>query len=74
MLECWRHLGHLYFGPVVSDWETYVENGSYVQLVLARSAARKTSEHNHPVAFQRGVVAKKKAGDSNPDSDARGPK
>src|SRR5438094_6664184 len=21
MLECWRHLGHLYFGPIASDWE-----------------------------------------------------
>src|SRR5262249_49052947 len=26
MLECWRHLGHLYFGPIASDWESYAEN------------------------------------------------
>ncbi|HEU5248232.1 MAG TPA: hypothetical protein VFU09_14185 [Candidatus Udaeobacter sp.] len=63
MLECWRHLGHLYFGPVVSDWETYTENAAYARLVLARSAAKKVSEHNHPVAFQRSVVVKGKTGD-----------
>jgi hypothetical protein len=74
MLECWRHLGHLYFGPVVSDWETYVENSSYAQLVRNKAAGSKVSQRNHRVAFQRSVVAKKKAGDSNPDSDARGPK
>jgi hypothetical protein len=63
MLECWRHLGHLYFGPVVSDWETYTENAAYARLVLARSATKKVSESNHPVAFQRSVVAKGKTGD-----------
>ena len=52
MLECWRHLGHLYFGLVASDWETYVENSSYAHSVLVRAAARKTSEHNHPVVSQ----------------------
>src|SRR3954454_12940116 len=31
MLECWRHLGHLYFGLVASDWETYVENSAYAR-------------------------------------------
>ncbi len=74
MLECWRHLGHLYFGPVASDWEPYKENSAYARLVLARSAAsnarhgtspsdRRTSGTNHRVAFQTGVMAKKKAGD-----------
>jgi hypothetical protein len=37
MLECWRHLGHLYFGPVVSDWETYVENSAYARRVRERA-------------------------------------
>jgi hypothetical protein len=74
MLECWRHLGHLYFGPIASDWEPYVENSAYARFVLTRSAAsnarhgtspsdRRTSGTNHRVAFQTGVMAKKKAGD-----------
>jgi hypothetical protein len=63
MLECWRHLGHLYFGPVASDWETYVENSAYAQRVRNRAAASKVPDANHRVAFQRGVVAKEKAGD-----------
>jgi hypothetical protein len=63
MLECWRHLGHLYFGPVVSDWETYVENSSYANFVREKAAGSKVSERNHGVAFQRSVVAKAKAGD-----------
>ena len=63
MLECWRHLGHLYFGPVASDWETYVENSAYARRVRDRAAATNTSQHNHPVAFQRNVVAKGKTGD-----------
>ena len=63
MLECWRHLGHLYFGPIASDWEPYVENSAYARFVLARSAAPNASRTNHRVAFQTGVIAKKKAGD-----------
>jgi hypothetical protein len=63
MLECWRHLGHLYFGPVASDWETYVENSAYARLVRSRAAGSNVSEHNHRVAFQRSVVTKGKAGD-----------
>jgi hypothetical protein len=62
MLECWRHLGHLYFGPIASDWETYVENTAYARLVRDRAAGSTVSKHNHRVAFQRGVVAKGKAG------------
>src|SRR6266568_9214368 len=58
MLECWRHLGHLYFGPVASDWETYVENSAYARRVRDRAAGSKVSEHNHPVAFQRSAVEK----------------
>jgi hypothetical protein len=67
MLECWRHLGHLYFGPVASDYEHYVENSAYARFVLARSAAknarhgtsssdRRTSAANHRVAFQRATA------------------
>jgi hypothetical protein len=63
MLECWRHLGHLYFGPIASDWEPYVENSAYARFVLARSAASNDSRTNHRVAFQTGVMAKKKTGD-----------
>jgi hypothetical protein len=63
MLECWRHLGHLYFGPVASDWETYVENSTYARRVRDRAAGSKISEHNHPVAFQQSVVTKGKTGD-----------
>lgn len=69
MLECWRHLGHLYFGPVASDWETYVENSSYARLVRDRAAGSKVPEHNHRVAFQRNVVAKEK---TDQDPPARG--
>jgi len=39
MLECWRHLGHLYCGPVAGDYERYVENSAYARSVLKRSAA-----------------------------------
>ena len=60
MLECWRHLGHLYFGLVASDWETYVENSAYARRVRERAAGSKVSEHNHPVAFQRSVATKGK--------------
>ena len=63
MLECWRHLGHLYFGPVASDWELYVENSAYARRVRDRAASSKVSERNHPVAFQRSIVAKRKTGD-----------
>ena len=63
MLECWRHLGHLYYGPVAGDYEHYVENSLYARFVLRKSAASNASGTNHPVAFQTGVVPKGKAGD-----------
>jgi hypothetical protein len=63
MLECWRHLGHLYFNPVASDWELYVENSAYARRVRDKAAGLKVSEHNHPVAFQRSVATKGKAGE-----------
>jgi hypothetical protein len=63
MLECWRHLGHLYFGPVASDWELYVENSAYARRVRDRAARSTASGHNNRVAFQRSVVAKGKPGE-----------
>jgi hypothetical protein len=38
ILECWRYLGHLRYGPVLSDAGPYVENGAYARFVRARSA------------------------------------
>ncbi len=64
MLECWRHLGHLYFGPVASDYEHYVENSAYARFVLERSATPNASGANHRrVAFQKSVVASRKTRD-----------
>jgi len=63
MLECWRHLGHLYFGPVASDYEHYVENSAYARRVRDRAAASNVSKHNHLVAFQRSSVANGKTGE-----------
>src|SRR6266699_3543423 len=65
MLEGWRHLGHLYFGPVVAaaanNFDPYVENSVYARFVVSKSAASNDSRTNHRVAFQTGVMAKKKA-------------
>jgi hypothetical protein len=63
MLECWRHLGHLYFNPVGSDWELYVENSAYARRVRDRAAGSNVSKHNHRVAFQRELETNRKAGD-----------
>ena len=63
MLESWRHLGHLYFGPVVADSDPYVENSAYERFILTRSAASNASAANHPVAFQRSAEASGKTGD-----------
>jgi hypothetical protein len=59
MLDCWRHLGHLYFRPVVADSDPYVENRAYARFILTRSAASNPSAANHPVAF-RGVLKRAK--------------
>ena len=64
MLDCWRHLGHLYFGPVVADTDPYVENRAYARFVLARSAASNASRANHPIAFQRSNEASGNTGDN----------
>ena len=63
MLECWRHLGHLYFGPIVTDSDPYVENSAYARFILIRSTAPNASRANHPVAFQRSAEASGKTGD-----------
>jgi hypothetical protein len=63
MLESWRHLGHLYFGPIASDYEHYTENSAYARFVLAKSPSPNASGANNRVAFQRSIVAKRKAGD-----------
>jgi hypothetical protein len=63
MLDCWRNLGHLYFHPVLSDTDPYVENSKYARFVLARSAARNVPGANHHVAFQRSAEASGKTGD-----------
>jgi hypothetical protein len=63
MLDCWRHLGHLYFRPVVADSDPYVENRAYARFVLARSGARNVSGANHRVAFQMSAKASGKTGD-----------
>src|SRR5947208_3934303 len=63
MLDCWRHLGHLYFRPVVADADPYVENRAYARFVLARSAARNSSGANHRVAFQRSTKTSGKTGE-----------
>jgi len=48
ILDCWRQLGHLRYGPVLSDADPYVENGAYARFVRARSAAAA----NHQFALQ----------------------
>jgi hypothetical protein len=63
MLESWRHLGHLCFGPIVADSDPYVENSAYERFILTRSAASNASQANHPVAFQRSAEASGKTGD-----------
>ena len=64
MLDCWRHLGHLYFGPVVADTDPYVENRAYARFVLARSATSNPSRTNRPIAFQRSNGASGNTGDN----------
>ena len=62
MLDCWRHFGHLYFHPVVSDTDPYVENSKYARFVLGRSAAGNASGAHHHVAFQMSDKPREKTG------------
>jgi len=67
MLECWRHLGHLYSGPVVAaavnNFDPYVENSTYARRVRERAAASNASATNRHVAFQRRAAGSNKAGE-----------
>jgi len=59
ILECWKHFGHLRWGPVVGDPDPYVENATYARFVRARSR-QKAIGVNHQVAFQTQTKAKGK--------------
>jgi hypothetical protein len=57
ILECWKHFGHLRWGPVVSDPDPYVENAAYARFIRARSAS-KASAPNQQLALQTQSEAK----------------
>jgi hypothetical protein len=59
ILDCWRHLGHLHWGPVLSDADPYVENTAYARFVRARSTPKGFAV-DHPFAFQTSGLAKGK--------------
>jgi hypothetical protein len=58
-LECWKHFGHLRWGPVAGDLDPYVENATYARFIRAR-AASKASASNQQVALQTKTKAKEK--------------
>jgi len=66
MLECWRDLGHLRFGPVMAaatnNFDPYVENSVYARFVLERAKASNASATNRHVAFQRRAAGSNEAG------------
>ena len=66
MLECWRDLGHLHFGPVMAaatnNFDPYVENSVYARFVLERAKASNASATNRQVAFQRRAAGSNAAG------------
>jgi len=66
MLECWRDLGHLHFGPVMAaatnNFDPYVENSVYARFVLERAKASNASATNRHVAFQRRAAGSNEAG------------
>jgi hypothetical protein len=57
ILECWQHLGHLRWGPVLSEVDPYVENSAYAAFVRARSAS-KAFRVNQQLALQTQTEAK----------------
>lgn len=59
ILDCWRQLGHLRCGPVLSDADPYVENSAYARFVRARSA----TPANRHFALQTRREAKEKKDD-----------
>jgi hypothetical protein len=64
MLECWRHLGHLSFGPVAAaatdNFDPYTENAAYARFVRQKAAAAQPSPRGHHVAFSTGMMEKRK--------------
>jgi hypothetical protein len=58
-LECWKHFGHLRWGPVAGDLDPYVENPAYAHFIRARAASR-ASTSNQQVALQMQTKAKEK--------------
>jgi hypothetical protein len=60
ILDCWRQLGHLRCGPVLSDADPYVENSAYARFVRTRSAAVTKRQ----LAFQTRNEAKEKRASS----------
>ena len=60
ILDCWRQLGHLRCGPVLSDADPYVENSAYARFVRARSAAVTKRQ----LAFQTRNEAKERSASS----------
>ncbi len=59
ILDSWRQLGHLRYGPVLSDADPYVENSAYARFVRARSGAITKRQ----LAFQTRNEAKEKKDD-----------
>jgi hypothetical protein len=57
ILECWKHFGHLRWGPVIGDPDPYVENAAYVRFIRARSV-QKTFVVNQQLALQTQTGAK----------------
>jgi hypothetical protein len=58
-LECWKHFGHLRWGPVAGDLDPYVENAAYAHFIRAKSAQRTSGAAEH-VALQTQSEAKQK--------------
>jgi hypothetical protein len=57
ILECWKHFGHLRWGPVIGDPDPYVENAAFARFIRARSV-QKTFEVNQQLALQTQTGAK----------------
>ena len=57
ILECWKHFGHLRWGPVIGDPDPYAENAAYARFIRARSV-QKTFRVNQQLALQTQTDAK----------------
>jgi hypothetical protein len=58
ILDCWRQLGHLRYGPVLSNADPYVENSAYARFVRARSVT--TSQSSFRITDEKGSERKKR--------------